>query len=74
MPIVTQCKVPGCETLTMGPLCVEHEHLPARVFVRGRPLVQVATDLARPLTATTTAFAPKLRRASERRVAALQHR
>jgi hypothetical protein len=74
MPIVTKCEIPGCETLTMGPLCVEHERLPARVFVRGRPLVQVATDVARPLTVATTAFAPKLRRASERRVAALHHR
>ena len=74
MPIVTQCEVPGCETLTMGPLCVEHEHLPARVFVRGRPFVQFATDLGRPLTAAATALAPKLRRASERQVAALHHR
>ena len=74
MPIVTQCEVPGCKTLTMGPLCVEHEHLPVRVFVRGRPFVEVATDLRRPLTATATAFAPKLRRASERQVAALHHR
>ena len=72
MPLVTQCEAPGCETLTMGPLCVEHERLPVRVFVRGRPFVEVATDLRRPLTAT--AFAPKLRRASERQVAALHRR
>ena len=25
MPIVTKCTAPGCETLTMGPLCVDHE-------------------------------------------------
>lgn len=25
MPIVTKCTVPGCETLTMGPTCVDHE-------------------------------------------------
>jgi hypothetical protein len=25
MPIVTKCTAPGCETLTMGPLCLEHE-------------------------------------------------
>jgi hypothetical protein len=25
MPVVTQCTVPGCRTLTMGPLCIEHE-------------------------------------------------
>jgi hypothetical protein len=29
MPIVTQCEAPGCETLTMGPYCIEHEELPA---------------------------------------------
>jgi hypothetical protein len=37
MPIVTQCTAPGCETLTMGPLCVEHDAPVTRVFVRGRP-------------------------------------
>jgi hypothetical protein len=74
MPIVGQCQAPGCETLTMGPLCVEHERVPTRVFVRGRPLVQVATDLTRTLTATTTSVVPKLRRASERQVAALHRR
>ena len=25
MPIVTKCTAPGCETLTMGPLCLDHE-------------------------------------------------
>jgi hypothetical protein len=25
MPIVTQCTVPGCSTLTIGPLCLEHD-------------------------------------------------
>jgi hypothetical protein len=74
MPIVTQCEVPGCETMTMGPVCVEHEHRPMRVFVRGRPFLKVATDLRRPLAATATVVAPKLRRASERQVAALHHR
>jgi hypothetical protein len=29
MPIVTQCAAPGCETLTMGPYCIEHERTPA---------------------------------------------
>ena len=28
MPIVTKCTAPGCETLTMGPLCIEHDHVP----------------------------------------------
>jgi hypothetical protein len=37
MPIVTQCTVPGCATLTLGPLCLEHDQPTTRVFVRGRP-------------------------------------
>ena len=37
MPIVTQCTAPGCKTLTMGAVCVEHEARVTRVFVRGRP-------------------------------------
>jgi hypothetical protein len=27
MPMIFQCSEPGCETLTMGPLCLEHEQL-----------------------------------------------
>jgi hypothetical protein len=50
MPIVTHCTAPGCETLTMGPLCVEHDAPVTRVFVRGRPwkprtAVQMAPEL-----------------------------
>jgi hypothetical protein len=37
MPIVTKCLFPDCETLTMGPLCVEHDLPVMRRFVRGRP-------------------------------------
>jgi hypothetical protein len=37
MPIVTQCTAPGCETLTIGPVCIEHEVKHDRIFVRGRP-------------------------------------
>ena len=37
MPIATQCTAPGCETLTMGPFCVEHGEPVRRSFVRGRP-------------------------------------
>jgi hypothetical protein len=40
MPIVTRCIVDGCETLTIGPLCVDHEIKTPRVFVRGRPLAR----------------------------------
>jgi hypothetical protein len=25
MPIVTKCSAYGCETLTMGPFCIDHE-------------------------------------------------
>jgi hypothetical protein len=32
--------VDGCETLTIGPLCVDHELKTPRVFVRGRPAVR----------------------------------
>jgi hypothetical protein len=39
MPIVTRCTADGCETLTIGPLCVDHEAATTRNFVRGRPFV-----------------------------------
>jgi hypothetical protein len=29
MPIVHACSAAGCTTLTMGELCLEHEHLAA---------------------------------------------
>jgi hypothetical protein len=68
MPIVTQCTAPGCETLTMGPLCVEHDIRVERTFVRGRPFVRPGVELR--LTTASGSFAPTLRRASERAVAA----
>jgi hypothetical protein len=37
--MLTTCSEPGCETLVMGGRCLEHDQRPARVFVRGRPLV-----------------------------------
>lgn len=40
MPIVTRCTVDGCDTLTIGPLCVDHELKAPTVFVRGRPAVR----------------------------------
>jgi hypothetical protein len=69
MPIVTQCTAPGCETLTMGPLCIEHERQSVRVFVRGRPFVRATVETRR-LVTTANVYAPTLRRASERSVAA----
>jgi hypothetical protein len=38
MSLLQLCTHPGCATLTIGRLCIEHEPiLPARVFPRGRP-------------------------------------
>ena len=44
--MLTTCSVPGCSTLVMGGRCLEHEALPSRVFVRGRPFVSGAQTLA----------------------------
>ena len=44
MPIVMQCTALGCETLTMGPLCIEHELRLERMFVRGRPFARPAVE------------------------------
>ena len=65
MPIVMQCAALGCETLTMGPLCIEHEQQLERVFVRGRPFARPAVETRR-ATAASNAYAPSLRRVSER--------
>ena len=69
MPIVTQCTTPGCETLTMGPLCIEHDLQPVRVFARGRPLTGSSLERGHKLTAAVPARPNLVRRASERRVA-----
>jgi hypothetical protein len=37
--MLTTCSEPGCVTLVLGGRCIEHEQVPTRVFVRGRPLV-----------------------------------
>jgi hypothetical protein len=75
MPIVTQCTMPGCETLTMGPLCVEHDVPVTRVFVRGRPFQRQPAPFAwRYTPSTTTLSMPSLRRASEPAVVARSHR
>ena len=73
MPIVMQCSALGCETLTMGPMCIEHEQHAERVFVRGRPLVRDVMDARRrPVLASSRV--PSLRTASERPEAALTRR
>ena len=68
MPIVTECTAPGCDTLTMGPLCVHHDFPVERVFVRGRPFTRKPVEWR--LTTPSSFVAPSLRRASERAVAA----
>jgi len=40
MPVVRACSHPGCTTLTMGVLCLDHEAPVTRVFLRGRPFVR----------------------------------
>jgi hypothetical protein len=73
MPIVMQCRALGCVTLTMGPLCIEHEKQAERLFVRGRPLVRDVMD-ARRSPVLTRSYVPSLRTASERPGAALTRR
>ena len=69
MPMVTKCTAPGCETLTMGPLCMEHDVVSIRVFERGRPYVRAVADGGRPLSLAVPARPNVVRTASERRVA-----
>jgi len=73
MPIVTQCTALGCETLTMGPMCIEHEQQLEREFVRGRPFARPLLETRRAVTGPY-AYAPSLRRASERPAVAQPHR
>ena len=65
MPIVMECTVLGCETLTMGPMCIEHEQKLERMFVRGRPFALPEVEAHRMAT-PSNAYAPSLRRVSER--------
>jgi hypothetical protein len=76
MPIATQCKAHGCETLTVGPFCVEHEARVTRVFVRGRPWSPGnASSLGSSSTAVAmTPVVRNARRAWARREAARAHR
>ena len=73
MPIVMQCTALGCETLTMGPMCIEHEQQLEREFVRGRPFARPLLEPRRAVTAPN-AHVPGLRRASERPAVARPHR
>jgi hypothetical protein len=70
MPIVMRCTAPGCETLTMGPLCVEHDVPVTRVFVRGRPFERKLAPIARTYPNAQLSFGATIRRVSERAVAA----
>jgi len=35
--IVSRCRADGCNALTIGSYCVEHDVPVTRVFIRGRP-------------------------------------
>jgi hypothetical protein len=74
MPLVTQCTAPGCATLTMGPLCIEHDVPVNRVFVRGRPFERRPAPIAWRYVPSTATSASSLRRVSERAVGARLHR
>jgi hypothetical protein len=54
----------------MGPMCVEHDLPVRRVFVRGRPFTPKLAPFDWRLTSAGAAFAPSVRRGSERAVAA----
>jgi hypothetical protein len=57
--IVRTCAEPGCDTLVVGGLCLEHEVPQTRVFVRGRPFVrpELTPSLGiRSVTGTTSTF------------------
>jgi hypothetical protein len=76
MPIATRCTAPECETVTVGPFCIEHEVVVPRVFVRGRPFDVASNTAAGSATANVGPFAamspvvPSARRAWARREAA----
>ena len=42
--MIRTCSHPGCETLTLGALCIEHEAPVARSFPRGRPFAGLDAD------------------------------
>jgi len=35
MPVIQECEHPGCSSLTIGPLCIEHDHLAVARTVNG---------------------------------------
>jgi hypothetical protein len=72
--MVTQCTAPGCETLTIGPLCVDHDLPVTRDFVRGRPFTRKTAAIEWHYATASKPFTPTLRRASERAVVARSHR
>ena len=42
--MIRTCSHPGCETLTLGALCIEHETPVDRSFPRGRPFAGLDAD------------------------------
>jgi hypothetical protein len=73
MPIVTQCTAPGCKTLTIGSLCLDHEVVEARTYVRGRPFLRAVAEMHSRAAATPVRVG-FLRTASARLAAARAHR
>jgi hypothetical protein len=58
VPIVSECCEPGCETLTIGPYCIEHEHVAAdEPIMRERAADQATAKLL----STTTPPGPSTR-------------
>lgn len=59
MPIISECSEPGCETLTIGAYCIDHEHVAA-----DEPIMrELAADQATvTVSSTTTPAAPSSRR------------
>lgn len=42
--IVGRCTAVGCNVLTIGPRCVEHDAPVTRTFTRGRPFAPLGPD------------------------------
>jgi hypothetical protein len=71
MPLIRQCRAHGCETLTMGQFCIEHEQ-PDRTLVRGQLFVTIPERAA--ATASPERRIPSVRTGSARPAAARHRR
>jgi hypothetical protein len=60
------CQADGCETLTFGPLCLDHEPpMPPRSFPRGRPYRLIEREVTNELRRIEQSW-PLVRQASLR--------